>query len=85
MDLRVELAIESLDREFSSTRNPKDAPTDTIVASVIKSFQTRSQAGINKYGTTMDRTDTDLLGWLQHLQEELMDATIYIEKIKRLV
>lgn len=57
---------------------------DTIVSEVINSFILRSDAGIKKYGTSLDRDDIDAAGWLQHLQEELMDATLYVEKLKSL-
>jgi hypothetical protein len=30
----------------------------------------------------MERDDLSLDEWLTHLQEELMDATLYIEKLK---
>ena len=55
---------------------------DTIVESVINQFKQRSEVGINKYGVTLDRNDLTMLEWLKHLQEELMDATLYIEKLK---
>jgi len=55
---------------------------DSIVESVIEQFKQRSNVGINKYGTTLDRDDLSTLEWLKHLQEELMDATLYIEKLK---
>jgi hypothetical protein len=55
---------------------------DTIVESVIEQFKQRSEVGINKYGVTLDRDDLTMLEWLKHLQEELMDATLYIEKLK---
>ena len=56
---------------------------DTVVASVIRSFQERSRAGQLKYGTTLDRTDLTPLQWAQHMQEELMDAILYLERLKR--
>lgn len=56
---------------------------DSIVESVINQFSERSSVGINKYGVTLDRTDLNTLEWLKHLQEELMDATLYIEKLKQ--
>ena len=56
---------------------------DTIVKAVISSFKQRSNVGINKYNKTLDRDDLSTLQWLQHLQEELMDATLYIEKLKK--
>ena len=42
---------------------------DTVVASVVRSFQERSRAGQLKYGTTLDRTDLTPLQWAQHMQE----------------
>ena len=56
---------------------------DTVVASVIRSFEERSRAGQLKYGTTLDRTDLSPLQWAQHMQEELMDAILYLERLKR--
>lgn len=58
-------------------------PTDSIVASVIKKFQERSDVGVKKYGVSLDRTDLTTLNWLTHLQEELMDAVNYIERLKK--
>jgi hypothetical protein len=55
-------------------------PKDAIVAKVIEAYKTRSEVGIAKYGTTLEDNNTD--DFLQHLQEELMDATLYIEKLK---
>ncbi len=55
---------------------------DTIVESVIEQFKERSNVGIKKYGVTLDREDLNALEWLQHLQEELMDATLYVQKLK---
>jgi hypothetical protein len=56
---------------------------DTVVLSVIRSFQERSRAGQLKYGTTLDRTDLTPQQWAQHMQEELMDAILYLERLKR--
>lgn len=56
---------------------------DPIVLKVLAKYYERSQTGIKKYGRTLDRDDLNLIDWLNHLQEELMDATLYIEKIKQ--
>ena len=56
---------------------------DSVVQSVINKFKQRSEVGIKKYNTTLDRTDLTRLEWLQHLQEELFDASLYIEKLKQ--
>jgi methylaspartate ammonia-lyase len=55
---------------------------DPIVLKVLSKYYERSQLGIQKYGRTLDRDDLSLTDWLNHLQEELMDATLYIEKLK---
>ena len=55
---------------------------DPIVAAVIRKMYQRSQVGIKKYGTTMERDDLSYAEWLTHLQEELMDSIIYLEKLK---
>lgn len=56
---------------------------DSILDSVILKYCTRSEAGHEKYGKTMDRNDLEILEWIDHLQEELMDATLYLEKLKK--
>lgn len=56
-------------------------PTDPVVDRVIKKYHKRSQAGIKKYGTMLTRDDLSELEWLKHLQEELQDATLYIERL----
>jgi hypothetical protein len=58
--------------------------SDTIVRDVLKRFNARSLAGIEKYNTTLERNDLTSKEWLQHLQDELMDAVLYIEKLKTL-
>jgi hypothetical protein len=57
---------------------------DTIVESVIKQFKDRSSVGIKKYGTTLQENELSHLEWLKHLQEELMDAVLYLEKVKQI-
>ena len=52
---------------------------DAIVESVVAKYLRRSKIGINKYGTTLQENNTD--NFLLHLQEELMDASLYIEKL----
>ena len=56
---------------------------DSIVKSVVSLYKQRSRVGIEKYNKTMDRNDLSTSEWLQHLQEELMDAALYIEKLKQ--
>ena len=55
---------------------------DSIVNSIIQSFIHRSNIGIEKYNTTLDRDDLAPLDWIKHAQEELMDGILYLEKLK---
>ena len=56
---------------------------DQIVLSVLAKYAERSNKGLRKYGTTLDREDLTIYDWLNHLQEELMDATLYLERIRK--
>lgn len=58
-------------------------PVDPIVEAVILSFRERSERGIQKYKTTLAREDLKTLDWIQHTQEELMDAILYLERLKK--
>ena len=55
---------------------------DKIINRVIEKIQKRAEAGYKKYGVGLDKDDQMLDTWLNHLQEELMDAANYIEKIR---
>ena len=60
---------------------------DKIVQSVLKKMDERSLVGQAKYGQTMqDEIETgkkDLHMFLTDVQEEIMDALLYIESAKR--
>ena len=58
---------------------------DKIIESVVKKFINRSDVGYKKYGVTLHKDDQPLDTWLQHIQEELMDAVNYIEKTRRVL
>ena len=58
-----------------------DLKGDPIVNKVVKKYEDRSAAGIKKYNTMLTRDDLSTRQWLIHLQEELMDATLYIETL----
>ncbi len=56
---------------------------DSIVTAVIEKFKSRAAVGKAKYGTDLDRKDLSILEWIQHAQEEHMDAILYLEKLKK--
>jgi hypothetical protein len=55
---------------------------DSIVESVISKYKDRANIGFTKYGTNLDRNDLNTKEWAEHLQQELMDAVLYLEKFK---
>lgn len=55
---------------------------DEIVMDVLMKYAKRSELGQFKYGTTLETNNKD--NFLQHLQEELMDATLYLQKLMSL-
>ena len=56
---------------------------DPVVKRVVQKFKDRSDAGFKKYGTTLDEERTTkmkgLMKYLIDIQEELMDAILYIQ------
>jgi hypothetical protein len=56
---------------------------DSIVNEIREMLLQRSQTGIKKYGTTLDRTDLKPSNWCQHLLEELLDASGYVLRLKK--
>ena len=68
---------------YNTPDKHKEQMKDTIVESVVEQFKQRSEVGIKKYNTTLDRTDLTHLEWLQHAQEEAMDLILYLEKLKQ--
>lgn len=60
----------------------KDRELDPNVKSVMDKYELRARVGFEKYKTDTTRSDLSLQDWLTHLQEELMDATIYVERLK---
>ena len=56
---------------------------DPVVKRVVDKFRERSNAGYEKYGTTLHEERTTkmkgLMKYLIDIQEELMDAILYIQ------
>ena len=70
-------------QEIEVVPDEKPIHTDPILMKVLTKYYERSEMGIKKYGCTLENNSLPLLDWLNHLQEELMDATLYIEKLKQ--
>jgi hypothetical protein len=55
---------------------------DPVVERVVDKFVMRSDVGFAKYGVTLEDDKSNLFEWVNHLQEELMDAVLYLQKLK---
>jgi hypothetical protein len=53
---------------------------DRVVEAVRADLLKRSQAGIAKYGVSLERTDLSLRDWLQHAYEECLDQANYLKR-----
>ena len=76
------------DREISDAKNGIQERKsygfrDPVVKNVVDKFVSRSDVGYEKYGNTLDDERRfkmkDLAGYLNDIQEELMDAVLYIQ------
>lgn len=56
-----------------------DKPSTT--ERIIAELRDRHEKGLAKYGVTVDRADLTHMQWGQHLKEELMDATLYVQRL----
>ena len=69
---------------MDSTYRYNKIPKDPIVEDVINKMRARSRDGVLKYNTTLNDSPDGFYTFLNHLQEELMDAVLYIQKIKKI-
>ena len=56
--------------------------TDTLVKKICMRMLSRSNEGIIKYGNTMRTAEKPIIDWISDTQEELLDAVVYLEKVK---
>lgn len=48
-----------------------------VLRGVNELLESQTAKGIAKYGHTVDPDEYDLLGWMKHHREELLDALVY--------
>ena len=81
------------DREIMNSKSANKVVSmrfrDPVVQRVCEKFTQRSDEGFEKYGRTLHAERTgghkDLLGYLNDVQEELMDAILYIQTARELI
>ena len=74
---------EIMDAKNGITSRKEYGFRDPVVKNVVDKFVSRSNVGYDKYGRTLDDERSngfkDLAGYLNDIQEELMDAVLYIQ------
>ena len=81
------------DREIMNAKSTDKVVTmrfrDPVVRRVCEKFTQRSDEGFRKYGRTLDAEmrggHKNLDGYLNDVQEELMDAILYIQTARELI
>lgn len=54
-----------------------------IARQVAERVASRAKEGMKKYGVTMERTDVDVVGWIDHAIEEALDFAVYLTRLKK--
>jgi len=67
------------------TTQAEKPKVDSVVQSIIERFESRAHFGRQKYGTDLDRNDLSVTEWIQHIQDELHDGILYLEKLKQVL
>ena len=74
---------EIMDAKMGITSRKSYGFRDPVVRNVVDKFVSRSDVGYEKYGSTLDDERRlkmkNLQGYLNDVQEELMDAVLYIQ------
>ena len=60
----------------------KEKMIDSNVEGVRQMLKRRAEIGLTKYGVTTERTDIDLIAWVNHALEETCDLAVYLYRIK---
>ena len=49
----------------------------------VNMLRSRAEIGLEKYGTSIDRTDLEVDAWCQHAIEEMLDGAQYLLRVKK--
>ncbi len=79
----VKKYYEAIENKWYSNSTAEDIVKDSIVEEVKDIMDKRSQKGIKEYGTTLADNPDGFWRWVNELQEELIDAVLYLQKMKK--
>jgi hypothetical protein len=69
--------------DLEAVKFPTKATKDPIVNRILQRFIQRSDEGMERFGVTMADNDQPTGFWIEAAQEELMDAILYLERLKQ--
>jgi hypothetical protein len=55
--------------------------SDSNVNEVRQLLLDRAEIGLKKYGVTTDRDDLNVVDWLVHAREEVLDLSLYLTRV----
>ena len=61
----------------------QNAKQSSVLRQLIDELKQREWTGTYKYGTTVDRDDYELKGWIKEMRQELMDSLMYLGAIEK--
>ena len=64
---------------------PYETQVDDTIHSIAKHYKKRAKSGVAKPGTSTIKEDLSNLEWIKHAQDELMDAFLYLERLKKVI
>ena len=56
---------------------------NVILSNVLQLLIDQTEKGVKKYGNTVNPDDYSLIEWINHTQQELADAIVYLETTKQ--
>jgi len=59
--------------------------SNEILQRVQEKFINQQEKGIKKYGETVNPESYSAIGWLNHIQQELIDGAVYAEVLMQVI
>jgi len=82
---RINILKKKTPSKTSDVVRPFIFTKDPLIMDLLQSFAKRSEQGMKEYNGTMGQAEKPLDVWIDDVIEELYDACVYLEKVKRIV
>lgn len=68
--------------KLNAGKMEQELQKNLILRNVQKLLEKQTEKGLKKYGTTVNPADYTFIEWIEHLQQEMIDAIVYCETLK---